>query len=62
MFLREKRLRFYVRDEVIYSNYFPDFSLYGKFNSPFRDDPRPSLAFLHTGRRVVWINLSIMML
>ena len=40
--LREERLKIFVDDSQIYAFYIGDFTLTHKYNSPLRDDPRPS--------------------
>lgn len=43
----ETMVRLYLNDPEIYEYYF-DFDINRKFNSPFRDDPKPSLSFKAT--------------
>lgn len=40
--ITEERLRLYLDDIYIYNFYFGDFNLNYKYNSPLRDDPKPS--------------------
>lgn len=40
--ITEERLRLYLDDIYIYNFYFGDFTLNHKYNSPLRDDPKPS--------------------
>lgn len=56
---RALRLKFYLSDVQIIRHYFGDFDLNSKYNSPFRDDPNPSLAFKLKSGKLMWTDFGL---
>ena len=54
-YIKEERLKFYLKDEQIYQFYFGDIELGKKYHSPLREsDPNPSLVFMVYGEKLYW--------
>jgi len=58
----QKRVQFVIPDSTIYENYFGEFDLVTKYNSPFpfRDDPIPSFMFKDIGGGIImWTDFGL---